>query len=157
MRHISLSLLFLFLFNLLLACATSPVSPENARNVPADRIYQTDLLVSEGSRTIPVTITRDTAFVGSAVNYILKIDGKRVAAFATGETLKIYLESGEYSFGVIVERSIFGISPIDETDVGIKEGGMNNFGLSTGPQHAPGIFMTPFSPTPSFKVQEKEF
>lgn len=127
MKYIAPLLLSTLLITALAACATKPISHEGARNVPADRIYQIDLLVSEGNRTIPVTITRDTGFLGMAGKYIFKIDGKRVAAFATGETLKIYLESAHYSFGVIGERSIFGISPIQETDVAVAEGGMRHF------------------------------
>ena len=143
MKPTNLLLLFLFLFNLLPACATAPISPENARNVPPDRIYHTDLLVSEGNRTIPVTITRDTSFIGG-YKFIFKIDGKRVAAFAAGETLKIYLESGEYSFGVIGERTFIGISPIVETVVGIKESERNNFGIKSGPRELPNIYRASF-------------
>ncbi len=136
--------LSLCLFYLLTGCATSPVSPENARNVPADRIYQTDLLVSEGNRTIPVTITRDAGFQGSFYKQILKVDGQRVAEFAPGETLTIYLEGGDYSFGAISERTIIGVLPLEETDVTIREGKINNFRIMCAPGRCPKVNRTGF-------------
>jgi hypothetical protein len=132
MNSLKRLLLLVFLLTGFPACATAPISPENAQAVPSDRIAQNDLLVPEGTRTIPVIITRDTGFLGGGELHLLKIDGNTIAKFARGETLTIYLEKGIYSFGVINEQTIaydiIGEAPIkEETDVTIKEGTKYNF------------------------------
>lgn len=70
--------LLAFLAALLLsACATSPVPVEQAKAVPADRVYWSVRPIQ--ARPAKVTFIRDTGFLGGGVLFHLSINGQKAA------------------------------------------------------------------------------
>lgn len=83
---------------LLIGCATSQIPVEEAKPVPADRIYFNP---KPSAGTASVTFVRDTGFVGSAVYQHISIDGERAASLDVGEKVSFRLAAGEHLFGVL--------------------------------------------------------
>lgn len=123
--------ILLFFVLMISACATIPISSERANIVPPERIFNHEILSSDEQRNIKVVLTRDKGLVGSAVYMLFKINGKDIAKFRPGETLTIFLENGDYLFGVIPSPNLFGTHTLEETDASIKANRSNNFRILT--------------------------
>lgn len=80
-------------------CATYPIPMQEAKNVPADRIFQTERLSQDGN--VRAYFARDAGMYGNLVYIDLYIDGKKVASLNPGEKVEFDLPPGEHLFGVI--------------------------------------------------------
>ncbi|AQW31406.1 hypothetical protein ACKZDW_08925 [Ralstonia syzygii subsp. celebesensis] len=80
------------------ACATSSVSLDEARPVPAARLlaYQ----AASDSTAGHVVVTRDAGFLAGGCALGFYVDGKLAAAFKAGETASFNLLAGEHVIGV---------------------------------------------------------
>lgn len=76
-------------------CATSSVLDADAKDVPADRLhaFQTQSL----DRSVRITITRDSGYLGAACNLGVKIDGKLAAGIGASEQAKFFVDPGTHS------------------------------------------------------------
>lgn len=80
-------------------CATSPVSINEAKSVPKERIFRAEALpLANNARAVFV---RDTGFSGGGVYQHLYIDGKKSASLNPGEKVEFVLTPGEHIFGSI--------------------------------------------------------
>jgi hypothetical protein len=94
------------------ACSTTPVSYENAKQVPPDRLYA--LQEPSGSDSAKLIVTRDSGAFGSACYVKLFLDGKKAADFGTSETATFYHAPGE-----IVAEISSGICGSGNKEVGV--------------------------------------
>ena len=78
---------------LLSGCATTPVSINDAKQTPSDRVlaFQTQ----DANKTAVLIVIRDEGFIGSACYYGLWINQKLAARVDVAEYSKFYVEPGE--------------------------------------------------------------
>jgi hypothetical protein len=101
-------------------CATSHVPPDQASDVPTDRITNRKYLAPEADRTSsPSLFVRDSGLYGAGVTIYLFINGVEVAGFRPSERLQLYLYPGEYLIGV-QSRPNFGFEQFIETPFRIE-------------------------------------
>jgi hypothetical protein len=74
-------------------CATT--TPTLSELVPADPA-RVSFQQAPAADSASLTVARDKAFAGSAVNYLLLIDGRLAAKIATGEFVRFDLPAGEH-------------------------------------------------------------
>lgn len=101
-------------------CATAPVAPNQAAEVPAARIYNSEYLVSPaGGNSSQLVFVRDSGAYGIGVTIHLFLDGKEIAGFRPSEKLVLNLPAGEYLLGV---KSVpnFGVEQFIETAVRVE-------------------------------------
>lgn len=79
-------------------CATSQVSPNQAKLAPADRLFAFQEKTSQASSTL--TVTRDSGLLGGGCFLAFNLDGIRAARFDPGETARFYVEPGEHLLSV---------------------------------------------------------
>jgi hypothetical protein len=87
--------LAIFLALSLTACATQPVSINQASPVPSSRILARQLL-SQAQYTGSLIIKRDTGFMGSACTIRVFVDAMPVADLAPSEKVELFVPFGEY-------------------------------------------------------------
>jgi hypothetical protein len=77
----------------LAGCATTPVSSNNAKEAPPERLlaFQEKLLSPSGI----LTVTRDVGFLGSGCFYAVSINGITAARLDVGEKSTFYVSPGE--------------------------------------------------------------
>lgn len=80
------------------ACATAPTPLGEAKSVPSDRIYAK--VTPPALSSARVIFIRDQGFAGGGVYQHVFINGQRAASIDVGEQLELFLEPGEYIFGV---------------------------------------------------------
>lgn len=73
-----------------LGCAIRPVSNEEAKAVPTERILDQSFF-SEDSNKVLVIIKRDQGHVGSACKTQILVDGHDIAILKMSEKIKVYL------------------------------------------------------------------
>ena len=115
-KYLTISLMTAFLIS---GCATAPVSPKLATEIPPIRIINSMYLVREGNSTSSLTFVRDSGLYGVGVTIYLYINGKKIAGFRPMEKLQLFLKPGEYLIGV---RSIpnFGLEQFIESPFRIE-------------------------------------
>jgi len=89
--------LFLFLF--LAACATTPITIQQASNVPSSRVLAAQWL-SQAPYTGSLIVKRDNGFMGSACTIRVFVDTAPVADLAMAEKIEIFVPLGEHIVGV---------------------------------------------------------
>lgn len=117
-----------FALVLLAGCQTSPISPENAEQVPASRLYG----LQEGGEA-KVIVTRDSGLYGSGCNVRLFVDGKLVGEFASGEVATFHVAPGQHVAGVKPSAACGGGSLTErEFVVGKDEAIRRRISITTG-------------------------
>ena len=101
MRYSTVILLFSFT-----ACATTPVTINQAAAVPASRILAPQLL-AQGSNTGSLVVKRDSGFMGSACTVRVFVDAVPVADLAPSEKVELFVSLGEHSV-VVTSNGICG-------------------------------------------------
>jgi hypothetical protein len=86
-------------------CATSPLPVTNSRPIPTQRIMHLPV-VSQRERAAKVTIVRDTGFPGSMYSVVVRLNGRRLAAFETGESLAFSVDPGDYVLAVELQPGL---------------------------------------------------
>ena len=95
---------FLVLFLMLLslaACATTPLTINQAAAVPETRILAPQLL-AQASNTGSLVVKRDSGFMGSACTIRVFVDAVPVADLKSAEKVELFVALGEHS---VVETS----------------------------------------------------
>jgi hypothetical protein len=80
-------------------CSSVATNPETGALVPVANVVDQELLTS-GPDKGEVIVARDKAFMASAVDTRVFVDGKRVANIPNATVLKFYLPAGEHKIGV---------------------------------------------------------
>lgn len=94
MRSVAICAVFAVLLS---ACsAPHPISYEDARQVPIDRVFGH---VNPDERTAKVSVRRDVGWAGSACLAKLLVNGTPAALVDTGETLTLFVPAGHVVFG----------------------------------------------------------
>jgi len=101
MRYLTILLLFSFT-----ACATTPVTLNQAAAVPASRILAPQLL-AQASNTGSLVVKRDSGFMGSACTVRVFVDAVPVADLAPSEKVELFVALGEHSV-VVTSNGICG-------------------------------------------------
>ena len=91
MRYLAILLLFSFT-----ACATTPVTVNQAAAVPAARILAPQL-IAQTSNTGSLVVKRDSGFMGSACTIRVFVDAVPVADLAPSEKVEVFVGFGEHS------------------------------------------------------------
>ncbi len=89
-------LLALLLLLSLTACATTPVTINQASAVPTSRILAPQW-TAQGSNTGILIVKRDSGFMGSACTIRVFVDAVPVADLAPSEKIELYVPLGEHS------------------------------------------------------------
>jgi len=97
----------LFIALTLTACATRPVSINQASAVPSSRILAPQWL-SQAPYTGSLTIKRDTGFMGSACTIRVFVDAVPVADLAPSEKVELFVALGEHVVGATSTSSFCG-------------------------------------------------
>jgi hypothetical protein len=98
--------LTILLFFSITACATTPVTINQAAAVPASRILAPQLL-AQGSNTGSLVVKRDSGFMGSACTVRVFVDAVPVADLAPSEKVELFVSLGEHSV-VVTSNGICG-------------------------------------------------
>jgi hypothetical protein len=101
MRYLAILVLFSFT-----ACATTPITINQAAAVPASRILAPQLL-AQASNTGSLVIKRDSGFMGSACTIRVFVDAVPVADLAPSEKVEVFVGFGEHSV-VVTSNGICG-------------------------------------------------
>ena len=101
MRYLTLLLLFSFT-----ACATTPITLNQAAAVPASRVLAPQLL-AQASNTGSLVVKRDSGFMGSACTVRVFVDAVPVADLAPAEKVELFVALGEHSV-VVTSNGICG-------------------------------------------------
>ena len=88
--------LLLFMILSLTACATTPLTINQATAVPDSRILASQLLAAV-SNTGSLVVKRDSGFMGSACTIRVFVDAVAVADLKPSEKIEMYLSFGEHS------------------------------------------------------------
>lgn len=88
----------LFIVAMLGGCANTPISDAEATMVPAERVIEKSMLISQPG-TGKVTVKRERDFGGSACANRVFVDAKPIADLRTGEKVVVFLPPGDYVFG----------------------------------------------------------
>jgi hypothetical protein len=89
-------LLFVILFLSLTACATTPITINQAATVPVSRVLAPQL-VSQASNTGSLVVKRDSGFMGSACTIRVFVDAVPVADLKPSEKVELFVALGEHS------------------------------------------------------------
>ena len=89
-------LLVVFLMLSLLACATTPLTINQAAAVPETRILAPQLL-AQASNTGSLVVKRDSGFMGSACTIRVFVDAVPVADLMPAEKVEFFIALGEHS------------------------------------------------------------
>ena len=88
--------LVLFLILSLAACATTPLTINQAAAVPETRILAPQLL-APASNTGSLVVKRDSGFMGSACTIRVFVDAVPVADLKSAEKVELFVALGEHS------------------------------------------------------------
>ena len=113
---------------LLSACASVPVHPDEAKLVPADRIYYQSAPASP--QMAKAIFIRDRCIHGNMVYYHLWINGIHAAALDVAERVDLWLEPGEYIFTVKPTDPI-GMTISDSLDQTLHTGNEHVYRISS--------------------------
>lgn len=80
----------------LTACATTPVTTDQATAVPATRILAPQL-IAQAANTGSLVVKRDGGFMGSACTIRVFVDAVAVADLAPAEKVEVFVAYGEHS------------------------------------------------------------
>lgn len=80
----------------LTGCSTAPVSPGQARSVPADRVYLPVYLQASPDRSATVYIARDKGFSGSGCSHDIFVDKEKVLSIRQAESAELHMPPGAH-------------------------------------------------------------
>ncbi len=86
---------FIIFSSCLIGCAIKPVSTDNAKSVPPERIIDSQYF-SPDERKVQVVIKRDQGHVGSACKTKVLINGVSVASLKMSEKMVVYLTAEKH-------------------------------------------------------------
>jgi len=86
---------------LLVGCSTSPVTEQDAKPIPAERVYQPSMVAGQGREAngeALVTFLRDSGYYGSGCSHDMYINNVKAFAIRQGEFVRLRLPAGSYFF-----------------------------------------------------------
>jgi hypothetical protein len=89
------------------ACATQPITIQQASAVPSSRILAPQWL-SQGAYTGSLVIKRDSGFMGSACTIRVFVDAVPVADIAPSEKVELFVALGEHVVGATANGLLCG-------------------------------------------------
>ena len=101
MRYLTILLLFSFT-----ACATNPITVNQATAVPESRVLARQWL-TQASNTGSLVVKRDSGFMGSACTIRVFVDAVPVADLKPAEKVEVFVSFGEHSV-VVTSNGICG-------------------------------------------------
>lgn len=127
MRHSILAAALLALAG----CASSPISPDDAAAVPAERIHSHGQQTRE--RMAAVQITRDSAtgLNGSGCTVAVDVDRQHALDIHSGETATIWIAVGQTIVSAESRGLMCGMGPV-ETQINAEPGDPNRLRVSIG-------------------------
>ena len=108
-----------FLLLSITACATTPITVNQAASVPDSRILAPHLL-AQASNTGSLVLKRDSGFMGSACTIRVFVDAVAVADLASAEKVELFIPVGEHSI-VVTPNGICGGGTSETTVVIMPE------------------------------------
>lgn len=121
----------LIMMNLLLlnGCATTPVSNDNAKDVPSERIIsKTSLIKNPGEGAM--IVKRDSGFTGSGCNIVVYLDGTAIAELDTGEKVKFFAQPGDHILSA--KQTSICVAGLKEVGVTLKANDEKTFRIGFG-------------------------
>lgn len=117
------------LVSLMAGCSTSPVSFDQAKPVPVERVLAYGKKPTGPYGTIQVA--RDTGFVAGGCFVAVHVDGRPVARIDTGEALSLYVPAGDHLVGLGADERGSGLcswsGPLKEQSATLKAGQVKRF------------------------------
>ncbi|WP_149087661.1 hypothetical protein [Pseudomonas prosekii] len=114
---------------LITGCSTSPVSFEQAKPVPGERVLAYGKKPAGPYGTIQVA--RDTGFVGGGCYVAIHVDGKPVARIDTGEAVSLFVPVGDHLVGLGADERGAGLcswsGSLKEQSAALKAGQVKRF------------------------------
>lgn len=89
------NILFVSLILGMTGCAIKPISNDQAKNIPLDRILDNSFF-TKNLEKVPVVIKRDQGHVGSICTTQVLIDGHPIANLKMSEKIEIYLSAEQH-------------------------------------------------------------
>lgn len=89
---------------LVAACATAPTPIAEAASAPPERVFREQ---ASGENLARAIFVRDSGFLGAGLSQRLFINGQVAAKLNAGEKVEIFLQPGDYVFGVRKEADVF--------------------------------------------------
>lgn len=80
-------------------CATQPTPDNETRQVPRERVFNTQLLADDASAGV-VTVKRDSGFMGGGATLELFVDAKPAAELRRAELVVLHLPPGPHILSV---------------------------------------------------------
>jgi hypothetical protein len=122
-------------------CASQPISNQQARPVPLERILDSTFL-KPAPNSGEIVVKRDSGLIGSACSTRIFLNGKPVADIRPSEKIVMYLPEGEH----IVSANPNGICGGGMTEVKavVKAGTQSSFRFGTSGNGSPSIYPTAF-------------
>lgn len=123
-------LLPLFLAAMFAGCATTPIPAEQAKPVPAVRLFGYQQPPSRDYATLQ--ITRDSGMPGARNDVKISIDNHRAAEIGPGESARFYVPVGEVIIGAKLDEFLLS-QPLVERTVELKPGQARRYRISITP------------------------
>lgn len=128
-KYFSWKTFLLLSISLLNSCATTPVSNNDAKTVPAERIISKSAHVKNlGEATL--IVKRDTGFTGSGCNIVVYLDGKAIAELDTGEKVTFYAQPGDHILSA--KQTSICVAGLKEVDITLKENDKKTYRIGFG-------------------------
>ena len=103
LTFIFLLLAFVASGNPAMAISTKPITTQNGKPVPAERIYRPELTLPSPAQTAKISFLRDAGMLGGACTHEILVDGVAVFGIRAGEYQALYLAPGEHLFALEIE------------------------------------------------------
>lgn len=126
----------------LTGCASTPVSNQAAKPVPAQRVIDPSLTMRVSEDSGQVIIKRDAGFGGSACLTQIFMDGKILAEIDPSEKFTFYPSTGEHIFSV-QPKGMCGGGMVETAGV-VKKDGVLTYRVGYGSNGDFGIYRTAF-------------
>ena len=92
---------------LLTGCSTAPITEQQAKHIPAERVYAQSLLSTGKAPGMgEVTFLRDKGATGSACDHHVYVDNVRAFSIRPGEGIRLSLEPGSHFFRLELGRGL---------------------------------------------------
>ena len=112
------------------ACATTPISVDQASAVPASRVLAPQFL-SQAAYTGSLVVKRDSGFMGSACKVRVFLDAVPVADLGPSEKVELFVALGEHIVGATATGMICG-GGVAEATIVVKPEHLNVLRVASG-------------------------
>lgn len=107
------------------AVATAPISTSATTPVPQSQIINTAYQTSEPGDA-RIIVKRDTGFFASGCDFLVRVQGKVLAALKPGQRIDLYLKPGDYILGA---SQGCGQKAVVEVEANVTDGELKTYRL----------------------------